>query len=255
MSETEFNTLCEHSVTTMWQELVLGHALLLEKLLADSKLSKGARVVFAGAEAIRNVPLMIGLQPHISFSKAVIATWPTKQWNSWLRIRAILGAYGTAKRAGSLFLSTVARERPNLYMVTVSLAAWQPHFLMTLGRCALWRATSSPRWAPSVAFIPSSGRQALSGCNHFGRCLSRKVFIGFRARLATQLPAPWRLLAFDGSEALLRGLGRRRARGRNCSSGSRRSWRTKRSLLINTRNRHDHPALGKFLMHRLARAA
>ena len=77
-------------------------------------------MVFAGSEGIRQVPLIMGLKPRISFNKAEIAARPTKQWKSWLRIRAMLGAYGTGKLASSLFMSKLARERPELYMVTVS---------------------------------------------------------------------------------------------------------------------------------------
>ena len=156
VSESEFNTLCEHGVTTMWQVLVLGHALILEKLLADSKLSKGAHVVFAGAEVMRNVPLMIGLKPHISSSKAKIATWPTKQWNSWLRIRAILGSYGTAKLVGSLLLSKVARERPELYMITVSPGGMATAFLDDLGPMRCMARNLEPLMSAIGGFHPIS---------------------------------------------------------------------------------------------------
>ena len=184
MSETEFNTLCEHSVTTMWQELVLGHALLLEKLLADSKLSKGARGVFAGAEVMRNVPLMIGLKPHISFSKAEIATWPTKQWNSWLRIWAILCACGTAKLAGSLFLSKMAHERPDLYMVTVSPGGMATAFLDDVGSMRFMARNLEPpmgalggfhpiQWAPGAKWMQSLRTMPFAQSFHRVPCSAR----------------------------------------------------------------------------------
>lgn len=120
MDEHRFNAIAANGVTQAWQELVMGHLFLLEKLLADGKLLRCARVVFAGTEAIRPVTMMTGLLPHISFHKGDIAGMPTKVWTSCLRIRAMMGAMGTAKLAGALFMSKLAREHPELYIVTVS---------------------------------------------------------------------------------------------------------------------------------------
>ena len=128
MDERSFNAHMKNGVTQAWQELVMGHLFLTEKLLADGKLARGARVVLAGTEGIRPVTMMTGFIPHIAFRKADIAAMPSRVWTSCMRIRAMMGAYGTAKLAGSLFMSKLAREHPELYIVTVSPGGMQSEF-------------------------------------------------------------------------------------------------------------------------------
>jgi NAD(P)-dependent dehydrogenase (short-subunit alcohol dehydrogenase family) len=106
--------------TVMYQEMVLGHSIIITSLLADGKIKKGGRVVFSGSEATRNVWLFSGFQPFVFYKHDLIKEYPLKPPGGCISVRAELNAYGNAKLAGTLFLTKLAKENPDIYFVTVS---------------------------------------------------------------------------------------------------------------------------------------
>ena len=116
-------SLSDHGVTLVFQNTTLGNVELLEGLLAAKKLSPvGARVVYSGTELTRPVRLFTGLQPSMDCERGKIAGYFATPPSACcpVPIRSLLGIYQTNKLIGGLWLSALAKERPDVYFVTVS---------------------------------------------------------------------------------------------------------------------------------------
>lgn len=98
-----------------------GHALMLEGLLKQGKLASKARCVYSGSEIASGVP---GMNPTPVFEAPYVdavtshinATFVHDQYEKDNR----LFTYGYAKAVGALYISALARENPDMYMVSVS---------------------------------------------------------------------------------------------------------------------------------------
>jgi NAD(P)-dependent dehydrogenase (short-subunit alcohol dehydrogenase family) len=109
--------LTADGVTQLFAVNVLGHAVLLDEILEARKLTKVA--IFAGSEAARGVPKMGMKRPALETSSvdefASIADGSFFDGNvvAW-------SAYGPVKYMGAMWMSSVARQNPDLRFVTVS---------------------------------------------------------------------------------------------------------------------------------------
>lgn len=107
-----------NGVTHLMAQNVLGHMALLEGLLKSGKLTQTA--VFLGSEAARGVPKMQIKRP----------TLPTSSVDEFSDIITgkvyagkkldIFSAYGEAKFVGVLWMSSLARQYPNLRLLSIS---------------------------------------------------------------------------------------------------------------------------------------
>jgi len=112
-----------NGVTCNFQMNVLGHAVLIEGLLEAGKLRAGARVVYSGSETTRSVWLFSGLQPFVNISLADIEGCLTKastRGTMGVAARRRMNLYSASKIIGGLWISQLAKERPEIYFVTVS---------------------------------------------------------------------------------------------------------------------------------------
>ena len=110
--------LTKDGVTQIFATNVLGHIALLEGLIASGQLSKTA--VYLGSEAARGVPKMGIKRPALATSSVddfikVI----TGEDFAGKKLDLAL-AYGEAKYVAALCMAHLAREHPNLRLVTMS---------------------------------------------------------------------------------------------------------------------------------------
>ena len=105
-------------VTTMFAVNVLGHVVLLEGLLSAGLLTSTA--VLTGSEAARGVPKMRIKRP--TFSTHSVNEFTSVIDGSFFdgRKRDPMLAYGQAKYLGALWMSALARQHPELRLLTVS---------------------------------------------------------------------------------------------------------------------------------------
>lgn len=97
---------------------VLGHAVLIEGLVAAGKLVAGAHVVYAGSEAARGIPLM-GLNAP-KYNKPYAEDMLTRiNGSAWKKYVAEV-QYGYAKSLGTLYMSALARKHSEYVFVTMS---------------------------------------------------------------------------------------------------------------------------------------
>ncbi len=110
--------LTADGVTTVFATNVLGHAVLLEALLAEDRLGEVA--VFAGSEAARGVPRLHMQRPSfVSTSADELATVIDGSYFADRKTDVNL-AYGQAKLIGILWMAYLARQYPDRRFITVS---------------------------------------------------------------------------------------------------------------------------------------
>jgi len=100
-------------VTHVFAQNVLGHAVLLESLLRQGRLTQAA--IFVGSEAARGFPKLRMKRPDATTPKALrdIITGNAKKAD-------VFSAYGAVKYIGALWMSSLAREYPQIRLVTIS---------------------------------------------------------------------------------------------------------------------------------------
>ena len=110
--------LTANGVTTVFATNVLGHAVLLEALLAEDRLGEVA--VFAGSEAARGVPKMRMKRPSfVSTSADELATVIDGSYFADRKTDLAL-AFGQVKYIGTLWMAYLARRHPDRRFITVS---------------------------------------------------------------------------------------------------------------------------------------
>ena len=96
----------------------LGHAALIDALLANGKLCKGKQVLYVGSEVARSVWSFSGLLPNYcgNFSEKDIEPAITKNYSSYcpLPIRNQLGDYKNSKLIGHMHFLAVGRQNPEI---------------------------------------------------------------------------------------------------------------------------------------------
>ncbi|MBJ7341027.1 SDR family NAD(P)-dependent oxidoreductase [Mycolicibacterium sp.] len=104
-------------VTTIFAANVLGHVVLLERLIADGMLTSTA--VLTGSEAARGVPKLRIKRP--TFDTHSVDEFASVIDGSYFRGKVDpLLAYGQVKYLGALWMSALARRHPDLRLLTVS---------------------------------------------------------------------------------------------------------------------------------------
>jgi hypothetical protein len=110
--------LTQDSVSYLFAQNVLGHSVLLEGMLASGQLSQVA--IFVGSEGARGVPKM-------GIKRPALATSSVDEFADIATGRAYVGqkldifsAYGAAKYVGALWMSSLARQFPNVRLLTIS---------------------------------------------------------------------------------------------------------------------------------------
>jgi NAD(P)-dependent dehydrogenase (short-subunit alcohol dehydrogenase family) len=106
----------EDGVTELFAQNVLGHVVILERLLSSGQLTQAA--IFVGSEAARGVS-KIGIKRPASSS--------SEEFGKVISGSAYVGkpvdvfsAYGEVKQIGTLWMSQVARRHPELRILTIS---------------------------------------------------------------------------------------------------------------------------------------
>lgn len=109
--------LTSDGVTQMFASNVLGHVVLLEELLQAGRLNHMA--VYAGSEATRGVKKMGMKQPTLAtgsveeLSSIIDGTFFGKKYDP-------MQAYGYVKYLATLWMSALARQHPDLKLITIS---------------------------------------------------------------------------------------------------------------------------------------
>ena len=110
--------LTKDGVTEIFASNVLGHVVLLDGLLAAGKLKRAA--VFVGSEAARGVPKLGMKRPAmITFSADEFASLCDGSWFHGRKPDGTL-AYGQVKLVGAMWMAAMARQHPDLKLLTVS---------------------------------------------------------------------------------------------------------------------------------------
>jgi NAD(P)-dependent dehydrogenase (short-subunit alcohol dehydrogenase family) len=110
--------LTADGVTAVFATNVLGHVVLLERLLAEGLLGEVA--VFAGSEAVRGVPKLRMKGPSfVSTSADELATVIDGSYFAGRKPDFNL-AFGQAKYIGALWMAYLARQYPGRRFITVS---------------------------------------------------------------------------------------------------------------------------------------
>jgi NAD(P)-dependent dehydrogenase (short-subunit alcohol dehydrogenase family) len=110
--------LTTDGVTHVFGSNVLGHVILLESLLAAGALTDSA--VLVGSEAARGVPSMRMPQPtFVNHSVEEFASVIDGSFFKQHKFNTFL-AYGQVKYLGALWMSALARQHPDLRLLTVS---------------------------------------------------------------------------------------------------------------------------------------
>eukprot|EP01006_Ploeotia_vitrea_P062702 TRINITY_DN84258_c0_g1_i1.p1 TRINITY_DN84258_c0_g1~~TRINITY_DN84258_c0_g1_i1.p1 ORF type:complete len:315 (-),score=121.39 TRINITY_DN84258_c0_g1_i1:74-1018(-) len=101
---------------------VLGHAVLVEELLAKNKLPKGARVVFVGSFAARGSDA-VGLPRPVVKDVTDSKEWAGYMDGSGFEKYDQGTSYQYTKAIGALYMGKLAREHPDVLFFTVSPGA------------------------------------------------------------------------------------------------------------------------------------
>ena len=110
--------LTADGVTKLFATNVLGHAVLLEGLLTQNRLSEVA--VFAASEAARGIPKLGFKRPSfVSTSADELATVIDGSYFADRKFDGNL-AFGQVKYIGALWMARLARQYPDLRFITVS---------------------------------------------------------------------------------------------------------------------------------------
>ena len=108
--------LTEDGVTNLFAQNVLGHVVLLEGLLREGRLTKAA--VFLGSEGARGVPRMGIKRPTTKTLEGFRDLITGKAYQG--QKVDIFSAYGAAKYVGALWMSSLARQYPQIRLITIS---------------------------------------------------------------------------------------------------------------------------------------
>lgn len=105
-------------VTTVFADNVLGHAALLEGLLAERKLTTAA--LYVGSEAARGVPKLMIKRP--TFATSSTDEFAAVIDGSYFHDHKpnVMFAYGQVKYLAALWIAAMARRHPQLRWATVS---------------------------------------------------------------------------------------------------------------------------------------
>lgn len=112
-----FSEKTEDGVTKQFAVNVLGHVVLAEELLKAHKLTQVA--IYAGSEAARGVPKMGVKRPHLATS-SVDEFVSIIDGSFFKKTNDPLVPYGPVKYVAALWMSALARQFPNVRIVTVS---------------------------------------------------------------------------------------------------------------------------------------
>ena len=157
-------------VTTIFASNVLGHAVLLEGLI-DARLLRSTAVL-TGSEAARGVPKLRMKRP--TFATRSVDEFASVMDGSFFSGRKFdpMLAYGQVKYLGALWMSALARQHPDLRLLTVSpgntsgtdalrdMATVQrvimqrvvmPYVAPMLGLSSRWTSARSGWWTPCSA--------------------------------------------------------------------------------------------------------
>lgn len=110
--------LTRQGTTEIFATNVLGHALLLEEMLRNKKLTKTA--VYVGSEAARGIPKMHMPRPGLTTSSVDEFDAIITGLYFLNRKPDMALAYGQVKYMGALWLSFMARKHPMVRMITMS---------------------------------------------------------------------------------------------------------------------------------------
>jgi NAD(P)-dependent dehydrogenase (short-subunit alcohol dehydrogenase family) len=103
----------------------LGHAKLVDGLIAAGKIGGGARVIYIGTELTRSLYGMCGMAPYIcSFTEKDLdsAIHDDVSCNC-MPVRSQIDNYSRAKIVGTLWASNMALKHPEIYFATTSPGA------------------------------------------------------------------------------------------------------------------------------------
>jgi len=109
--------MTSNGVSSLFAANVLGHAVLLDELIKEKKLSKVA--LYAGSEGARGVEEMKMPRPDLNtsstdeFSSVIDGSFFGQQTDPML-------AYGYIKYTAALWMSSEARKNPNIRFITMS---------------------------------------------------------------------------------------------------------------------------------------
>ena len=107
-------------VNQMFATNIVGHAALVDLLLASAKLGEGGTVEFVGSEAAFGVPALHLPAPIIADgSVAEFSSWIDGSWFDGRKYDRGL-AHGQTKLLGALWIGALARNYPELRTVTMS---------------------------------------------------------------------------------------------------------------------------------------
>lgn len=111
------NALTEDQVTHIFAANVLGHAVLVEALIARQLIT--STVIYAGSEAARGIPKMGVAKPELT--NASVDEFVAIANGSQFGVKADpLDIYGTIKLTGTFWMASMARVHPHLRFVTMS---------------------------------------------------------------------------------------------------------------------------------------
>jgi NAD(P)-dependent dehydrogenase (short-subunit alcohol dehydrogenase family) len=118
IGDKKLMNLTADGVTTLFATDVLGHAVLLEGLLTENRLGEVA--VFVGSEAARGIPKLRFKRPSFaSTSTDELATVIDGSYFADKKFDRNL-AFGQVKYIGALWMASLARQYPDLRLITVS---------------------------------------------------------------------------------------------------------------------------------------
>ena len=111
------NALTGDRVTNIFASNVLGHAILVDELIARQLVT--STVLYAGSEAARGIPKMGVAKPELE--SASVEEFASIADGSKFGPKADpLDIYGTIKLAGALWMASMARQHPHIRFVTMS---------------------------------------------------------------------------------------------------------------------------------------
>ncbi|MDX2470102.1 MAG: SDR family NAD(P)-dependent oxidoreductase [SAR324 cluster bacterium] len=117
MGGKSFSSLTKYGVTEQFSTNVLGHALLLDEIIAAKKLTKVA--IYAGSEAARGVVKMNLKRPKLKES-SVADFISICDGTHGPKTNDPLVPYGPVKYVAAHWMASMARKHPELRIVTVS---------------------------------------------------------------------------------------------------------------------------------------
>eukprot|EP00164_Ancoracysta_twista_P001275 GFYU01001673.1.p1 GENE.GFYU01001673.1~~GFYU01001673.1.p1 ORF type:complete len:335 (+),score=94.02 GFYU01001673.1:57-1007(+) len=114
------DAITKEGVTKMFGVNVLGHVKLVETLIAEGAVNKGARIVFSGSEAARGIRGQP--KPEFADPNSVGAAIDKRGAAKYTKKGTFdfMAYYGVVKAVGALYMSAMARKEPAYKWITVS---------------------------------------------------------------------------------------------------------------------------------------